>query len=301
MILTDTDDVLIERREVPKKPRFSLLDEIYVEHGDKSDWEEFHALHYKATSLGVWPRIYRIGLNEEAIGCIVFTTPRITLSGRNTLLKNMMQNQDGRDTQIMNKCRTKWLNNHTATLSRMVLDTTYRGVGIAYRAMNIAMRMTGYDMIEFQSAMSRVNPFAQKAGVIFAKPKRNAAFEKGLMFFRRWFDSVPTDYVGIYEEFKNSLTPSEQKVCLREMQSLYYNYSCVEKSGDNRFTKDSRLEAMPTPKLIKSFQQLVFAFPMYGVYLNPDKGRTLPNRIPISMYDKTSVKEPLMLDGRNDS
>ena len=293
-VLLDDDEYLIERREYGK-PRFSLLDRIYIEKGSREDWEEFHALHYKAEALGIWPRIYRIGLDGQSIGCMVFTVPRMTLSGRNTLLKHIAPNQEGLDTTIMNKYRAKWLNAHSATLSRIVLDTMYRGVGIAYRAMNIGMRMTGYDFLEFQSSMSRVNPFAQKAGVVFAKPKRNRAFEKGLMFFRRWFDSIPTDYVSIFEEFK-SLTEPEQRLCLEEMRQLYYTYSCMEKSGDNRFNKRGRVDAMPIPKLIKGLQQLVFAFPVYGIYLNPDKGRELPERIPIAMYDHTSVQAPLDIE-----
>lgn len=283
------------RREEHKEAKFSLLDRIYVEKGTMEDWEEFHALHYKAEQLGIWPRIYRVGIDGQAIGCIVFTVPRMTLSGRNTLLKHMNQNQNGRDTTIMNKYRAKWLNAHTATLSRIVLDTMYRGVGIAYRSMNIAMRMTGYDFIEFQSSMSRVNPFAQKAGVIFAKPKRNNAYEKGLIFFRRWFESIPTDYVGIYEEYKR-LTPAEQVKCLEEMRAFYYKFSCMEKSGDNRFKRRARVDGLPTTKLIKQLQQLIFAFPMYGIYLNPDKGRTLPERIPISMFDRTPLDQPLNVE-----
>lgn len=283
------------RREEHKGAKFSLLDRIYVEKGTMEDWEEFHALHYKAEQLGIWPRIYRVGIDGQAIGCIVFTVPRMTLSGRNTLLKHMNQNQNGRDTTIMNKYRAKWLNAHTATLSRIVLDTMYRGVGIAYRSMNIAMRMTGYDFIEFQSSMSRVNPFAQKAGVIFAKPKRNNAYEKGLIFFRRWFESIPTDYVGIYEEYKR-LTPAEQVKCLEEMRAFYYKFSCMEKSGDNRFKRRARVDGLPTTKLIKQLQQLIFAFPMYGIYLNPDKGRTLPERIPISMFDRTPLDQPLNVE-----
>ena len=285
-------EFIVERREVPKNHKISLLNRICVEYGSKEDWEEFHALHYKAEALGIWPRFYRISIDGQAIGCIVFTVPRMTLSGRNTLLKNIAPNRDGWDTTIMNKYRAKWLNSHSATLSRIVLDTTYRGAGIAYRAMNIAMRMTGYDFIEFQSSMSRVNPFAQKAGIIFARPKRNAAYEKGLKFFRRWFESIPTDYVGIFEEFKG-LTDAEQTKCLEEMRQFYYTYSCMEKSGDNRFKKRGRVDAMPTDKLIKSLQQLIFAYPMYGIYMNPDKGRVLPNKIPITKFDVTKINEKL--------
>ena len=292
------NDFIIKRAERTANPRFSLLDRIYVEKGTREDWEEFHALHYKAEQLGIWPRIYRVGIDGEAIGCIVFTVPRMTLSGRNALLKHIAPNKNGWDTTIMNKYRAKWLNAHSATLSRIVLDTMYRGVGVAYRAMNVAMRMTGYDFIEFQSSMSRVNPFAQKAGVVFAKPKRNAAYEKGLVFFRRWFESIPTDYVSIYEEFKR-LSHAEQVRCLEEMRTFYYSYSCMEKSGDNRLKKRSRVDSMTTDKLIKSLQQLVFAYPVYGIYLNPDKGRQLPERIPIGIFDKTPLNQPMDIELAN--
>lgn len=283
---------LIERRPYSPSEPFSLLGEIYVEKGTREDWEEFHALHYKAEVLGVYPRFYRIGLHGEPIGCVVFTVPRITLAGRNTLLKHIAPNRDGLDTTIMNKYRAKWLNRNTATLSRMVLDTMYRGVGIAYRAQNIAMRMTGLAMLEFQSSMSRVNPFAQKAGIVFTKPRRNAAYAKGVKLFQRWFRSVPTDYVGIFEEYK-SLPAPVQKKCLEELREFYYQYSCIEKSGDKRLKKRGRVIEMETGVLIKSLQQLVFAFPMYGAYMNPDVGRILPPRIPISVFDRVSVSEPL--------
>ena len=295
MVIVDNEDIHIERIEPIKRP-FSLMNEIYVEKGTREDWKEFHALHYKAEQLGIWPRIYRIGIQDQPIGCMVFTVPRMTLSGRNTLFKHIAPNQDGMDTTIMNKYRAKWLNAHTATLSRIVLDTMYRGVGVAYRAMNIGMRMTGYDMLEFQSSMSRVNPFAQKAGITFAKPKRNAAYAKGLVFFRRWFESIPTDYVGIYEEYQ-SLTEAEKVRCLEEMRTFYYTYSCMEKSGDNRFKRRERVDSLSVPKLIKSLQQLVFAYPMYGVYLNPDKGRNLADRrIYISEFDRTPLNKPLKID-----
>lgn len=297
MILLRNDDILIERREKPAKHRFSLLDQIYVEKGSMADWEEFHALHYKAERLGIWPRVYRIGIDEQAIGCIVFTVPRMTLSGRNTLMKHIAPNQHGYDTTVMNKYRAKWLNAHTATLSRIVLDPMYRGVGVAYRAMNVAMRMTGYDMIEFQSSMSRVNPFAQKAGITFAKPKRNIAYPKGLDFFRRWFECIPTDFVAVYEELRRML-PSEQEKCLEEMRVFYYKWSCMEKSGDNRFNKRRRIDELTPSKLIKQTQQLAFSFPMYGVYINPDKGRKdeLARRVPIGIFDRTPLDKPLNLE-----
>jgi len=292
-----SDDFIVERRE-EKKAKFSLLDRIYVEKGDRSDWNEFHALHYKAESLGLWPRFYRIGLDGDPIGCIVFTIPRITIAGRNTLLKNFAPNKDGMDTTIMNKHKAKWLNAHSATLSRIVLDTTFRGVGVAYRAMNLAMRMTGLDFVEFQSSMSRVNPFAQKAGIVFGKPKRTVAYNRGLILFRRWFESIPTDYVSIYEEYSH-LTEREKARCLEDMRAFYFKNSCKQRSGDRRFDPRSVVDAVPVPQLIKNLQQLVFAYPMYGVYINPDKGRTFPDRLYINLYDSNELTKPLDLGRQN--
>jgi hypothetical protein len=140
--------------------------------------------------------------------------------------------------------------------------------------------------------MSRVNPFAQKAGIVFAKPKRNAAYAKGLVFFRRWFESIPTDFVGVYEEYQ-TFTEAEKRRCAEDMRVFYYAHSCMEKSGDNRLKGRTRVDAMPIPKLIKSLQQLIFAFPMYGIYKNPDKGRTLPKRLPIMIFDETPVDQPI--------
>lgn len=296
LVIQDNQDALIERLEVPAKPRLSLLDKIYVEKGDMNDWNELHALHYKAEVLGIWPRIWRCKLGDQLIGVGVMTVPRMTLAGRNELFKYLKPNADGRDTRIINRHRALWINRHSCTNSRLVLDTMYRGVGIAYRMQNIMMRMTGYDFVEFQSSMSRFNPFAQKAGIIFTSPKRTTNYEAGLKWFRRWFSSIPADFVGVYEELQ-AMNEFERAKCIEEMRTFYYKHSSMEKSGDNRLRGRTRVDALPVAKLLKNTQQLVFAFPLYGVYLNPDKGRTdLPPRIPISAYDYHKFDEPLNLD-----
>ena len=299
MIVCDNADVLIERREVPKHHMLSLLPEIYVERGDINDWNLLHELHYKAESLGIGPKIFRCVLHGKTIGVGVMTVPKMLLSGRNEVFAHLKPNTGGMDSRLINRHRAYWINDHACTNSRLVLDTMYRGAGIAYRMQNIMMRMTGCQVVEFQSSMSKFNPFAAKAGMRFTKPKRSANYEKGLAFFRRWFDSNPSDYTGIMLEI-GKMSPAVRAKCEREMRDFYYACSALEKTGNARFRGEDRRESMEVGYLLKSLQQLVLASPLYGVYINPDaspeKGKsTLPARVPIIAFDNQPTDQPLDL------
>lgn len=300
MILLDNQDILVERRQVPAKHSLSLLPEIYVERGTKEDWDLLHELHYKAENLGIGPRIFRCVLRGQTIGVGVMTVPKMLLSGRNELFTHLRPNVGGRDTKIINKYRAEWINAHACTNSRLVLDTMYRGAGIAYRMQNLMMRMTGCKLVEFQSSMSKFNPFAAKAGIRFTKPKRSGNYERGLAWFRRWFESIPTDFVGIMAEV-NAMPPGVRDKCVAEMRKFYYDFSSMEKSGDNRMNGTRRVDALPVEKLLKNLQQLVFASPLYGVYVNPDYDDakdapvTLPERLPLLAFDNQPVDAPLNL------
>lgn len=300
MILLDNQDILVQRRQVPNKHALSLLPEIYVERGTKDDWDLLHELHYKAENLGIGPRIYRCVLRGQTIGVGVMTVPKMLLSGRNELFTHLRPNVGGRDTKLINKYRAEWINAHCCTNSRLVLDTMYRGAGIAYRMQNLMMRMTGCQLIEFQSSMSKFNPFAAKAGIRFTRPKRSGNYERGLAWFRRWFESIPTDFVGIMAEI-NSMPGVVREKCVGEMRKFYYDFSSMEKSGDNRMNGTRRVDALPVEKLLKNLQQLVFASPLYGVYVNPDydsaadRAIELPERLPLLAFDNQPQDAPLNL------
>jgi hypothetical protein len=294
----DTPDWLVERREVPANHSLSLLPEIYVERGTKEDWELLHELHYKAENLGIGPKVFRCVLGGQTIGVGVMTVPKMLLSGRNTAFTHLKPNQDGRDTQLMNRHRAVWINARSCTNSRLVLDTMYRGAGIAYRMQNLMMRMTGCRYVEFQSSMSKFNPFAAKAGMRFTAPRRSTYYEKGLAWFKRWFVSVPSDYVGVMQELEAMPAAAKAK-CIAEMRKFYYSCSSMEKSGDNRANGTRRVDAMEVGYLLKSLQQLVLASPLYGVYENPDfdlaadAPRPLPARLSLLAFDTQPVNAPL--------
>lgn len=304
MIVSDTPDCLIERHVVPTRHTLSLLPEIYVERGGREDWDLLHELHYKAENLGIGPRIFRCVLRGQTIGVGVMTVPKMLLSGRNELFTHLRPNVGGRDTKLVNRYRAEWINAHACTNSRLVLDTMFRGAGIAYRMQNLMMRMTGCKLVEFQSSMSKFNPFAAKAGVRFTKPRRSGNYERGLAWFRRWFESIPTDFVGVMAEV-NAMPPRVREKCIAEMRKFYYDFSSMEKSGDNRMNGTKRVEGLAVEKLLKNLQQLIFASPLYGVYLNPDYDdatdtpHVLPPRLPLLAFDNQPLDAPLNLGALN--
>lgn len=276
------------------KPRahFALLEEMWFEPGTKDDWEALHELHYKSTS-GTSGRYYRVTLHNELIGICVMTSPRGLLAPRHELFPALKP--DGADTKITNTHRYKWLNKSSCLNSRTVVDTMFRGVGIAYRLLNLAARAEGKRFAEIQSSMSRYNQFAQKAGFKFTKPKPSQHYEAGLEFFRTHFRANPVDFVAVLAEFKSK--PLDEQVILEQKtREFYYAHSAIEKTGKNRDKGTTRVDAMNFAEVLKNLQQLIFAMPMYGVYENPDAGRELPKRFPLIWFDRQPVTSPLILD-----
>jgi hypothetical protein len=281
---------------VKKYPRhnsvFMPLRDIIFEPGTRDDWEELHELHYKATN-STMGRYYRAVLNKELIGICVMSAPRGLLSQRHEMFPNIKPGTG--DTKITNVYRFKWLNDNVSLNSRTVVDTMYRGVGIAYRLLNLASRVEGKRLVEIQSSMSRYNLFAQKAGFKFAKPRMAPNYEEGLEFFRNNFKSNPADYVAICQEYEN-LPEKMQKVIGRKTREFYYQRSSLEQTGKNRGVGMVKVNEMPFPVVMKNLQQLVFATPLYGVYENPDFGRVLPKTMPLIWFDRQPTDKPLIVD-----
>jgi uncharacterized protein len=285
---------------VPKNHQLSLLKHIYVEKGTIDDWRSLEALHYKSSNLGVGPRFIRCVLAfpdapPETIGVMVFTSPKIHDAGRNEVFPNLKPNAHGRDNNLINVSRTKWVNANLTLSSRTVLDTMYRGAGIAYRFKNLGYRMTGKRIIESRSSMSRYNPFSVKAGMKFVAPKEASAMEQGLLFFSRNFSSPAYDFAAILEELK-AMPEHIADRTLRDMRDFYYRHSSMEKSGDKRHAGTARVDALDINYLLKQVMQLTFGATVYAVFINPDFGRELPERIPLSAFENQGLNEPLRLD-----
>lgn len=286
------NDVLIERRN-EATGAFSLIDEMFVEPGTKADWDQLHDLHYKAETLPAGPRFWRcVTSSGDLVGVTVLSSVSLLLGPRHEVFPKL---KPGNDNKFTNVHRGKWLNANMRRAARIVTDTLYRGVGVSYRMVNLSMRMQGIRFVEIQSSMSKFNPFDTKAGFRHAHLKKAAAYEQGFSFFRRFFEAHPADHDAIMKEFDSM--PAALRVGVRgEMLKFYYRHSPKEKTGKKLGKTVDDLAGIPTPKLIKEMQQLIFATPVYGIWENPDLGRKLPQRLPLRAFDLQSPNEPLRLD-----
>lgn len=288
-------DVEITRRDT-RGGKFSLLPFMRVERGTVKDWDELHALHYKAEGSPFGPHYWRCVLNWEGqkrlVGVVILSSPKLLLAPRHELFPKL---KPGHDTKITNVYRAKFINANFKLNSRSVVDTMFRSVGASYRMLNLASRLEGRQYVEIQSSMSKFNPFAQRAGFIFTNPRTPPSYEKGLALFKRHFTSHPADQESILEELAG-LPECIRIKTIEELKAFYYKNSAMEKTGSNLNAGTSRVDAMEPREVIKNLNQLVFASPMYGVYKNPDAGRKLPESLPLSAFDNQKPSEPLRLD-----
>ncbi|SER26323.1 hypothetical protein SAMN05216548_11419 [Faunimonas pinastri] len=284
---------LIERVDAPRA-HFSLLDDMIVERGDKSDWNLLHDLHYKAENLPIGPRFWKLTLYGETIGVLVTANPKGLLKERHIAFPKLKP--DGNDTRFTNTRRYNFINGNFRVISRFVVDTMYRGIGCGYRMMNLVSRMEGNTYMEIQSSMSKFNLFGQKAGFSFVRPLNAAKYEQGLKFFRAHFEASPQDFEAILAELE-AKPEIERELLLQKCKDFYYRHSALEKTGNNRDKGQGRVDAMSARTVIKSLQQIVLASPMYGVWKNPDAGRDIPDRLPLTAFDNQAPNAPFLFTG----
>ena len=215
--------------EFPRaKPRLSFLDDIYVERGTLADWRILEGLHYKGHgSLTPGSHYFRMMLHGEVIGVLMMASPKMLLKERHVMFPKL---KPGHDTRITNTARMKWINANMSIVARCVVDTMYRGAGLAYRFANIASRMESKRYIEIQSAMSKYNQFAQKAGFKFAPPMKSNKYDVGIKFFRATFDADPADTESILDEI-NSLPEASKNSTIEKIRQFYRKHSMLENTG----------------------------------------------------------------------
>jgi hypothetical protein len=277
------------------KPRLDLIDHMTVQRGTIDDWRQFEALHYKQSgTLPAGSHHFTLQLDGEVIGVLVMASPKLLLKERHVVLPKLKPT--GQDTKITNQFRMKWINANMSVVARVVVDTMYRGAGLAQRFTNIASRMEAKRFIEIQSSMSKYNLFAHKAGFQFVKPMRSNKYDVGIKFFRSTFDSDPADLEAILEEW-SSKPDTEREAIMAATKEFYYKHSALEKTGKSLGgVGEARVAKMSMRDCVHALQQMVLASPLYGIYTNPDVGRTdLPAQIPLTWFDNQPTNAKLIL------
>ena len=263
-------DIIIKRYRPEEFPRhLDFLERMTVTKGTVEDWHALKSLHYKTDGKPFAPTYYRCELDDRLVGVVV----------------------------MANQYWGRYVNNNFAVISRSVVDTQYRGVGVSYRMINLVSRMHDRPIIEIQSSMSKYNPFAMKAGFKFIRPERPKSYESALRVFQRHFRSDPGDNEAIVKELF-AMSESRRRRALRDLVADYHKNSSLAKAGRNRGTTiqdiaDSLVDEASIVKLLKDIHNLSFTSPLYGVYRNPDFGRRLPDTLPLLAFDKQPLDKPL--------
>lgn len=282
-------------RIVNPTPKLSLVDEMTVQRGTIEDWRTLEDLHYKQSgSLPAGSHHFTLKLGDELVGCLVMASPKLLLKERHVVLPKLKPT--GQDNKMTNQFRMKWINANMSVVARVVVDTMYRGAGLAYRFTNVASRMEGKRFIEIQSSMSKYNLFAHKAGFQFVKPMRSNKYDVGIKFFRSTFDSDPADLEAIIAEVM-SKDEIEREAIIRATKEFYYAHSALEKTGKSLGgVGEARVAKMSFRDCVHALQQMVLASPLYGIFQNPDVGRDdIPDVLPLNAFDTQKPTERLIL------
>jgi hypothetical protein len=286
-MLPDTE-TLIERNRSPK-PVFSLSGDMWVERGAVADWDLLHELHYKAENLPMGPHFWKLTLGGDTIGVLVSALPKGMLRERHLVFPNAAPGAG--ETRLTNTMRYKWLNQNMRVVSRFVIDTQYRGIGAGYRMMNLVSRMTGLRYMEIQSSMSKFNTFGQRAGFRFVAPQNARNYEKVMKFLRGHFTASPQDFEAMVEEMAMR-SPAGQQAILDSCREFYMRNSALENTSERaREQAERRVAAMDLRATLRGIQAIGLASPMYGVWGNPDLGRGIPQRLPLSAFDAQGPTE----------
>jgi len=146
--------VEVERRDVKKKS-ISFAHDLWLSEGTRSDWPYFARWHYRSHALAFVKRIVLLWHGREPIGICVFGAPAASL----TLRSQFFGLKNPRSSAALTA-----LNAQLWVLSRVVLQPTYRGAGIAAAFVRRACEACPVPWIETLTAMGRANPFFERAG-----------------------------------------------------------------------------------------------------------------------------------------
>ena len=173
-------NVNIER--IPYEQKLcSLLDEIKIEEGTKEDWLRLSQFHYRSHKINAYSNIYKMTLNDETIGVIVYGYGPLSLKARNIATNNIYVKNG------------KQMNKEVRIISRVVILPKYRGIGLSVKIIKETKHLVGVRFVEILSAMGVNNPFAVRAGMTdipYTREVKGVEKKSNLLLEKLGFDNT---------------------------------------------------------------------------------------------------------------
>jgi len=153
------DSVNLCYADPARQPRqFSLTSHMHIESCISKDVKELLKFHYLSSEAAACARVFRMTLNGELVGCIIYNTISSLDSGIRA--KFFPEYRD-----IKNLEGTQIVNDEVRRISRVVINPKYRGVGLAEKLVRDTLPLAGAKLVETVAAMAKYNPFFERAGM----------------------------------------------------------------------------------------------------------------------------------------
>ena len=134
---------------VPAK-ECSLVREMQIQEGTTKDWRKLAGFHYRSHKIAGPRKIFCLKRKDELCGVIVYCYPPPTSFGRRLVLPKMSM---------------KELNEKLSIISRVVVHSKYRTIGLGSKLVKETLAKAGTPYVEMPAVMAKYNPFAEKAGM----------------------------------------------------------------------------------------------------------------------------------------
>jgi GNAT superfamily N-acetyltransferase len=161
------------RRRFANLPAPSPADELHLEPGEVADFKRLAMFHYRSVRAGAVTTVYRLryaattvvgrylGRRDEQriVGVLLRSLPHLACRLRDIATGNRYRG-------FGQRAAAEMLNREVRTITRVVIDPQWRGLGLAVRLVRHALEHGETIYTEALAAMGRVHPFCQRAGMI---------------------------------------------------------------------------------------------------------------------------------------
>ena len=159
VVKTFGSTVQVRYMDSARQPKaFSLTQHMKIESSTGKEIAELLRFHYLSGEATCAAQVYKLTLNGELAGAIVYNTVSSLDSAARA--KFFPEYADTRNVEGARR-----LNEEVRRISRVIINPKYRGVGLAEKLVRETLILSGAKLVETVAAMAKHNPFFERAGM----------------------------------------------------------------------------------------------------------------------------------------
>lgn len=240
-------------------PAPSPVDELHLESGTFGDYKRLAAFHYKGKRAGAVMTVYRLRYaaptivgrylaraeESRVVGVLLRSLPHLACR-----LRDVATN--GRYRGFGQKQAATMLNRELRTITRVVIDPQWRGLGLAMRLVRHALDHGETIYTEALAAMGRVHPFCERAGMMrYDRPPHPADARLMDVLHRLAIEPAHLACERLVRERLAQCSDADQRWFGKELRHWYRAASYTTLDRINRLTFDDLLVAARDRLLIR--------------------------------------------------